>query len=216
MPDPVTEQFLSASKTTELLAGKAAVDHVHEDTGGGGGGGGPSSLVLLSPGHCTQYPMSVGGVSGAGRRAVFGSYVENILYGSSIGVTDYIGQSQLSFANPGWYQMTFKIWAGFSAGTTALPEFLMLSWNCWDGADFDHEIQCTPGVNLSRSFPGATMSVMTPVFHHPGAEEASAADGAIQADLRWVGDSQLENGNGAATGSDPGQYAFRILVAKLG
>jgi len=65
MPDPVTEQFLSASKTTELLAGKAAVDHVHEDTGGGGGGGFTPKLAecITNNAASTQRTTGEGGVT---------------------------------------------------------------------------------------------------------------------------------------------------------
>ena len=171
---------------------------------------------MLTPGNCQQWPKYVGGVSGAGRRALFGNYAENLFYGSSIGVTSDISQGQLSFDAPGWYQMNFRIWAAFIAGSEPLPDFCMLSWYAWDGASFDHEIPCTPGINLSRSQHGATSSVMSPVFHHPGASEASAEDGAIQFELTWFGDAQLESGNGAITSTDPGRYAVKIEVTKLG
>lgn len=171
----------------------ATIDHVHPPSGGGGGG--PLGISFLKMPSNNQHPN----FDSSHMIAYFDQFTEQNVSGDSLGVTSEAGSMGWAYANAGWYQLTFKLWVGFTAVTAPIPDIVLFEWASYEGAEVTLEIPVTPNPGdfmANRALPGCQFSVTTPPYYSPGVAEASAIDGSNTASLKWWGDAVLSNGNG--------------------
>lgn len=175
---------------------KTAVDGLIAGISGGGAGGGPKGLTLM---HMPT--MDLNYMSGSGyTEAQFDSWSIDNKYGEGLGILSPAGSHLWSFDQEGWYQLAFKVWLGFTANTTPLPDLVQLDYSNWYGLHFVVDMPVLPpsgsGSWNNRTYPGVTATFTTPAFFAPGAVEAPAEDGPNYVKMGWLGDAVATNGNG--------------------
>lgn len=208
MSVPTTEQFLSASKVTELLGTKAAVDHTHEGSGSSGGG------VLATSGYATILEMGAGG---SYTRCTPGGFVFETPAEGVLPVTGdpVVGGDDGGFGwgydVEGWFQISLRFWCGFDAALT-VPDYVQVEFtDYYDQGSFEYTIPVTPG-GIGRSAPGFTTTVTGPVFHSPDKTETGTGQSNAQLVIKWPsGDGVMKNGNFSGP-----NYAVMARIAKLG
>lgn len=192
------------------------VDEVAADVaevGGGGGGGGGGGLTL---GLATLAPAAVSqNVSAGGKLARFDAYGVSAITGSVGTISSGAASYGFDFTDAGWYQLTFRLWLGFTAGSDPLPEFARLEWYTYEGAELGHDIALSaPGTAIglagSRSVYGGAAAVAGPIFYTPGAGVTGGGADGNAVNLGWSGDATLVNGNGGSANAALSVQAVKV------
>lgn len=170
-----------------------ALPEIYPHPEGGGAGGGPVGFGQAYPTAMTMSTVSGGGSavptswSGGGGLIVPGSF-------------------GFGFTDPGWYQVSVMIWAGF---TGALPNFLRATLQTYDVAEAFGDFVVVPapaggtaslGTTTSRSLPGVVATMTSPVFYQD--DSGVTGTNACQIRLGWDNDAAaLESANGGSPAS---------------
>jgi hypothetical protein len=199
-------QYTELDSRITLLDGR--LDSL-EGAPAGGGGSAPIGLTQLYNSTVTQSSVT------GGSRARFAGFLELVQQGSAFGITTDPAIPGWAYDEEGWYQFNLRLWLGFTAGATALPDFVRVSCQTWAGMQIDQEYPCTPPdytlqFGSFRQVHGASLTITSPAYYGPGLDLAPMADQPNTVELGWPGDATLIAANGAAVTN-----ALRVNVTRL-
>jgi hypothetical protein len=179
------------------------------EAGGGGGSG------VLGAATAQAGAVAISAISG-GQRAVF----DNWAFTDTVGTVGGVGGAAeygWGYEDEGWYQVTFSIDVGFTAGSDPLPEIVHLDWSSWDGDSISFDLPLTdpygfPVTGGAGTLYGGKATVVTPIHHMPPAADVGGGElqSMNQVDLRWKGDAVLTRQNGG-----PALVALQLQVTRL-
>lgn len=182
-----------------------------------GGSGGSVVSGIVGQASAIAATVSTETITG-GRRAVFDDWVFTDQQGEVGGVG---GASQFGwgYEEEGWYQITFGIEAGFTAGSLALPPRLHIEWVSWFGQTMAHDIALDvpygfPVAGTQGTLYGGQASITTPVHWAPAASELTEFDelqSMNQFLMSWAGDATLSQISGGAA-----RFSAQLQVCRLG
>lgn len=215
-PIPAAGEFVAAIDGDDLVLRMgdgtthwADLPDIYPGSGGGGGGGGPvGQRIMISPASV------VINTAPAGQVAVFGNYGNtNLISGTTFAITQ--DADGFDF-DAGWYTLQLKVWAGFTAGSDPLPDFVRLDLATWEGYEISYDLPCTPGSGniggmSSRSLHGVQAQVATIPYYTPGTGVTGGGENGHAVSLSWPGDATLHNGNN----NTPQNNALSLTVTKL-
>lgn len=161
-----------------------------------------------------QTPTVYQSVISGNSAAYFDMWDETILHGISLGLDSPADSNTWTFAEAGWYQVTFNLWLGFTAVTSPLPDSAILQFTTWIGMQLRHEVPLSAALGsfANRTEHGGQATLTAPAYYYPGAVAAPLLDGPNNLSVLWTGDAVLKTGMGAAAS---GGNAVTMTVSRL-